>query len=228
MIVRGCAKIALFIIACIVICIFIMKFDKVDLISAKSFENSMGMEMVFISKGYWVSKYEVTQEQFEKIMGNNPAYHDYKAYNNPAICITGSEAETFCFRLMEQERLAERLPAGYLYALPSFKEWMEYAADASLEGSVTPGNYEYPNNSLAPQPAGSGEENRLGIYDLRGNVSEYSRDKFEGKNYILGGAWDERRRLRLTIRNKGNFSNQNDSSSSVGFRCVLIKAEKCL
>ena len=227
MTVHGYAKVILFILLCIVICVFTVKYDKVESISAKTFENSIGMEMVFISKGYLVSRYEVTQGQFEKIMDYNPSYYRYKGKDHPVVNLTGLEAEEFCIKLTEYESIKDTLLEGYVYALPSFDEWMQYVADASIEGSVTPAGFSH-GTPQSPMPVGSGEINRLKLFDLRGNVSEYSRDKFEGKNYILGGAWDEKRKLRLTIKNKGNFSGRNDSSPSVGFRCVLVKTETCL
>jgi len=219
-------KIALLLLV-ILVALFVLlgKVNRIELVPEKSFKNSIGMEMVCLSKEYWVSKYEVTQGQYEEVMGNNPTFHRYVGSKNPVSSVKGFEAEDFCNRLTESEKLNNSLSDGYVYALPSFKEWLEYVADAPLEGSVTSGNYNYPHNSAFLQPVGSGEKNRLGVYDLRGNVCEYSRDKYEKSNYIFGASWGEKRKGRLRIRNKGSYG-RNDASCDVGFRCVLVRAKK--
>ncbi len=83
---------------------------------------------VTISRPYWIGKYEVTQAQYLALMGKNPS--SFKGdTNRPVESITWFEATNFCGRLTARERQAERLPAGYVYRLPTEAEW-EYACRA--------------------------------------------------------------------------------------------------
>ena len=155
-------------------------------------------------------------------MGINPGVK--KGCDLPVDNMTGSDAEEFCEKLTEMERAAGRLPKGYRYSLPTYKQWLEYAADASLKGSITP--FGTPGKTYdAPFPVGSGEVNRLGLYDLRGNVSEYGKDVYTstGSKLILGASWNEYRKDFLDVKNRAGFMNANEKSPGVGFRCVLVR-----
>lgn len=188
---------------------------------SSSFTNSVGMDMIKLTSGYYVSKFETRQAEFEKVMGTNPSVHQGR--DLPVDNITGATAEEFCVRLTEVERAAGRLPNGYRYSLPTFEQWLEYTADASIAGSITP--YGTPGREYdAPLPVGSGEVNRLGLYDLRGNVSEYSKDLYisTGSKLILGGWWNGHRKDFLEIKNRAGFLSADDKSLGVGFRCVLV------
>jgi len=188
----------------------------------ETYTNSIGMEMIKLSRGYYVSKYETRQSEFEKIMGYNPCHP--KNSNKPIVEITANEAKEFCTRLTELEKQSKCLPKGYAYALPSFDEWLEYVADASLDGSVTPAGY--PDKDLQfSLEVGRGEKNRLGIYDLRGNVREYSRDisGSTGTHIKLGASFNEHRKDFLHIRNKAYSMKSNSKSIDTGFRSVLIR-----
>ncbi len=194
---------------------------KPEVREADSFTNSVGMDMVKLSSGYYVSKFETRQTEYAEVMGSNPSVH--QGSDLPVDNITGSEAEQFCAKLTEMERAAGRLPKGYAYNLPTFEQWLEYAADASLEGSITPFGTlgrEYD----APLPAGSGEVNGLGLYDIRGNVTEYSKDLYPstGSKLILGAHFTEYRKDFLLVKNRAGFMNANEKGLGVGFRCVLV------
>ena len=80
---------------------------------------------VRITQGYWMGKYEVTQQQYQSIMGNNPS--EFKGTSNPVEQVSWNDCVSFCRKLTEQERRAGRLPEGYEYRLPTEAEW-EYAA----------------------------------------------------------------------------------------------------
>jgi formylglycine-generating enzyme required for sulfatase activity len=145
---------------------------------------------VTISKPYWMGKYEVTQAQWEAVMGNNPS--EIKGAKLPVENVSWDEAMAFCKKLTEQERTAGRLPEGYRYTLPTEAEW-EYACRA---GTTTPfstgnnftaeqGNYDgrIPYNRNATREyrkmtteVGSFPANAFGLYDMHGNVGELCRD----------------------------------------------------
>ncbi len=80
---------------------------------------------VMISQGYWIGKYEVTQNEYQEIMDNNPSR--FKNGRNPVEQVSWYDAVEFCKRLTEREHRVGRLPFGYEYRLPTEAEW-EYAA----------------------------------------------------------------------------------------------------
>ena len=76
---------------------------------------------VTLTQGYWLGKYEVTQEQYETIMGTNPS--DVKEDVLPVDSVSWNEAMEFCAKLNAQEKAAGRLPEGYEYSLPTESQW---------------------------------------------------------------------------------------------------------
>ena len=83
---------------------------------------------VTLSQGFWMSKYETTQEEYLAVMGNNPSFFtgDLK---RPVERVTWSDATNYCGKLTILERAAGRLPVGYVYRLPTEAEW-EYCCRA--------------------------------------------------------------------------------------------------
>jgi len=187
-------------------------------------QNSIGMVMVKVPHGYYVSKYETRQAEFELIMGYNPSTHQSPDY--PVHTVTGKEAIEFCRRLTAHEEDRGTLPKGFIYSLPTYKQWRQYVDDAPIEGSITPRGQDGAKLK-APMPVGSGEQNRFGIYDLRGNVAEFSIDLYPstGSPLLLGASWLTHQTDYYSVRNKAGFRNPDDKSVHVGFRCVLVSAE---
>lgn len=137
---------------------------------------------VTISKEYWVGKYEVTQEEFEKIMGCNPSY--FKGNNKPVDSVTWVDAVNFCKKLTERERAAGRVPSGYEYRLLTEAEW-DFAARGGVQskGCQYSGSIEHDkvawhsdNAENATKEVGTKPANELGIHDMCGNVWEFCLD----------------------------------------------------
>ncbi|HPM24501.1 MAG TPA: PEGA domain-containing protein, partial [Phycisphaerae bacterium] len=68
---------------------------------------------VTLTKGYWLGKYEVTQGQWQAVMGNNPSNFKNAGPNAPLETVSWTDAQEFCRKLTARERAAGRLPAGY-------------------------------------------------------------------------------------------------------------------
>lgn len=156
---------------------------------------------------FYISKYEVTQKEYEEIMGENPS--NFKGEKLPVENVTWYDAINFCNRLSEREGLTavytidgenvswDRTANGY--RLPTEAEW-EYAARA---GTTTPFNTEnsisaeeanfyghYPygiEENLETKPGkyrqttvevGSFSPNKWGLYDMHGNVREWCFDYY--------------------------------------------------
>ena len=78
---------------------------------------------VTLTQEYWVGKYEVTQAQYEAVMGSKPDAFDGSKHDTgddlPIYYVSRDEALEFCKQLTEREKAAGRLPAGYGYSLPT-------------------------------------------------------------------------------------------------------------
>ncbi|MGB3508907.1 MAG: formylglycine-generating enzyme family protein [Microcoleaceae cyanobacterium] len=148
---------------------------------------------------FYMSKYPITQNQYQAIMGENPS--EFKGGNRPVGNVNWHNAREFCTKLS--------LKTGKTYRLPSESQW-EYACRAR---TTTPfyfgetitselvnynGNYHYAN---APKgryreqttDVGSFPPNAFGLYDMHGNVWEWCQDIWHD-NYngapIDGSAWE--------------------------------------
>ena len=80
---------------------------------------------VTISNGYWLGKYEVTQDEYQAVTGNNPSTN--KGGKKTVETVSWKDAVLFCQKLTEGERTYGRLPANYEYRLPTEAE-CEFAA----------------------------------------------------------------------------------------------------
>ena len=135
-----------------------------------------------------IGKYELTQAQYQAIMGSNPA--NFKGNNRPVENVRWGDAVAFC------EKLSQR--TGKKYRLPSEAEW-EYACRAGTTTpfyfgeSITPelvnydGNYSYASASKGQYrqqttDVGTFPPNAFGLYDMHGNVLEWCQDDYK-ENY---------------------------------------------
>ena len=82
---------------------------------------------VTLMSGFYLGKHEVTQAQWEKVMGSNPS--GFKGGDRPVEQVSWNDAVAFCKKLTDAERRAGRLPAGMAYQLPTEAQW-EYACRA--------------------------------------------------------------------------------------------------
>ena len=146
---------------------------------------------VTLTKGYWLGKYEVTQAQYEAVMGTNPSY--FKGADLPVEKLSWYDAKDFCTKLTAKEKAAGRLPEGYEYTLPTEAQW-EYACRAGTTTALNSGKnlsdeadeeecpemdevgWYYYNSDEMTHPAGQKQPNAWGLYDMHGNVFEWCLD----------------------------------------------------
>lgn len=130
---------------------------------------------------FYLGKYEVTQAQWQAVMGYNPS--TYQHPQRPVDQVTWLEVQSFISRL-------NRLEGTTLYRLPSEAEW-EYAARAGTTTKWFFGDDPAPLNRYAwfgqqgdigTQPVGGRAPNPWGLYDMYGNVWEWVQDCWHG-NY---------------------------------------------
>ncbi|HXJ58627.1 MAG TPA: formylglycine-generating enzyme family protein [Verrucomicrobiae bacterium] len=101
--------------------------------------------VVTLSHGYFIGRYEVTQDEYQSVMGNNPSYFQNgqraigsggevtHAERHPVDNVSWIDATNYCARLTARERLAGRVPEGWAYRLPTEAEW-ELACRAGTTG----------------------------------------------------------------------------------------------
>ena len=172
---------------------------------------------VTLSQGFWIGKYEVTQAQWRRLMGEvSRALDAGKGDNVSVYWISFVEAEEFCRRLTEAT--ARELPPGWEFRLPTEAQW-EYACRAGTTTAFAFGdtlakaqaNFGRPFRGAPPgypdgsaTPVGAYSPNAWGIHDMHGNQWEWCRDWFHGQ--ILGGGDPDRREEKGTANRDGSFS----------------------
>ncbi|MBM3914324.1 MAG: formylglycine-generating enzyme family protein, partial [Sphingomonadales bacterium] len=199
------------------------------------------LHQVTISNPFYMGKYQVTQKEWQTVMGNNPSH--FKGARLPVEQVSWDDAMAFCAKVKQQ--------TGQAIRLPTEAEW-EYACRA---GTTTPfhfgkelngtqancdGNSPYGTTTKGPylgktSAVGSYPSNAWGLHDMHGNVWEWCSDWYgeypdirttdpqgpqKGDVRVLrGGSWyGFPVRCRASYRSRGNPGNR---LSYYGFRVIL-------
>lgn len=217
--------------------------------SSAAFPTEVPVHTVTISRPFWIGMYEVTQGQFQQVMGYNPSAwaNTIGAVSRPVESVTWAQAMAYCQTLTAQETAAGRVPTGYQYRLPTEAEW-EYCCRA---GTATDYNFGAtidcnhanvaPNSNLCVGMAnfiGQYPGNAWALRDMHGNVSEWCLDSWDAvTGYAPGAVTDpyEPNGGQFRITRGGSWSSievycrsasrgvqfPNQGSLTVGFRVVL-------
>jgi formylglycine-generating enzyme required for sulfatase activity len=200
---------------------------------------------VTLSYTFWMGEKEVTQAQYQALMGTNPS--NFPGANNPVEQVTWNNAVAYCAALTTQQSALGNVPAGYQYRLPTEAEW-EYACRAGTTTEFNTGAalfcndakfaYSYHSNSYCNSPStvavGSYAPNAWGLYDMHGNVWEWCLDSWASysagavtdpfvtggpSRVVRGGGWNyDSRDCRSAIRYDNN---PGQTFGLTGFRVVL-------
>jgi formylglycine-generating enzyme required for sulfatase activity len=148
----------------------------------KGRDNDEGpVHSIKISKGFWMGIYEVTQAQYQAIMGSNPS--TYRGDNLPVVFVSWNDATEFCKRLSDKENVT--------YRLPTEAEW-EYACRAGTRTRFSFGDNDssleeyawyFHNGCFSIHPVGQKKPNAFGLYDMHGNVWEWCQDWYSSDYY---------------------------------------------
>jgi len=138
---------------------------------------------VTISKNFWMAKTEVTQAQWQAVMGSNPSH--FKGHDLPAEKLSWDDAQNF----IKKVNGSGIIPPRWKMALPTEAQW-EYACRAGETGPFAGGPIDqvawYGDNSEdKTHPVGEKKPNSWGLYDMHGNVDEWCSDWSD--NTLLGG-----------------------------------------
>jgi formylglycine-generating enzyme required for sulfatase activity len=166
---------------------------------------------VELTIAFYMGVFEVTQEQYQQVMGRNPSkfaadrfgqlYRDLNSKQLPVESVSWDDAMEFCKRLTEK---SEEKKAGRRYRLPTEAEW-EYASRGGVAVSAPYSVAQKPCFSLSarqanigvsssekqagekglhrPTAVGSYLPNGFGLYDMHGNVSEWCADWYSDGYY---------------------------------------------
>jgi formylglycine-generating enzyme required for sulfatase activity len=137
---------------------------------------SIQVDTVVLKNGFYLGKYEVTQDQYEKVMGVNPS--GFKGKKLPVENVSWNDAKKFCNALTKMEKLQ----TGWSFVLPTSAEW-EYACRAGTTTRYSWGD-EIKKNVANFSDAGINQitkvgsfpSNNWGFYDMHGNVTEWVND----------------------------------------------------
>ncbi len=181
---------------------------------------------VRITQGFWMGQTEVTQAAYERLMGINPSI--FKGPDRPVEYVTWGDGQEYCGK------------AGM--RLPTEAQW-EYAGRAgfvaALYGSLDEIASYKRSTSEGTLPVANKKPNAWGLYDMVGNVREWTSDPFspsyysekagrtavdpmgpamEGLRVVRGGSWNFLfpKFLRISYRDAGPI----ERSNAVGFRCA--------
>jgi formylglycine-generating enzyme required for sulfatase activity len=201
-------------------------------------DNDSPAHPVILSKGFYLGKYEVTQEEYEKVMGKNPS--KFKGKNLPVEQVSWYSALAFC-----KELTTKLNKIDWEFALPTEAQW-EYACRAGTITDYSWGNlitaklanYEESGFKKTVE-IGSYRPNPWGFFDMHGNVTEWCLDLLQSypKNSVVdplidgngeirtirGGSWMHGENLMHSAdRGPGR---PNYKYSHRGFRVVLKQVD---
>jgi formylglycine-generating enzyme required for sulfatase activity len=192
---------------------------------------------VTLTKPFYMGVFEVTQAQYEAVMGANPS--QFKGVDLPVEKVSWDDAAEFCKKLSEK--------TGRTVRLATEAEW-EYACRAGSQARFSFGDDEEPlpdhawyreNSGEKTHPVGQKRPNAWGLYDMHGNVGEWVSDWLGsyrkaattdptgpatgGRRVLRGGSYRAKpAHFRSAFR---NYSDPDDRWNSVGFRVVVEKAD---
>lgn len=188
-----------------------------------------------------IAKYEVTQELYEAVIGNNPA--KYKGPRNSVEMLDWEEAMTFCRKVTDELRKRKLIKDGEQIRLPSEAEW-EYACRAGTTTRFSFGDkiedlgqycWFTGNAKGNDPPVGVKKPNPWGLYDIHGYIWEWCLDAWhpdykdaptdgkprqaDAKERVLrGGAWTS---TAEQCRSAYRFHRPaNTRGPDIGLRCV--------
>lgn len=202
---------------------------------SEKYDSEQPVHQVTISSSFYMGRHEVTQEQWKRVMSNNPS--SIKGDDRPVDNVSWSDVKDFIGKLNELD------DGEYEYRLPTEAEW-EYACRAGTTeehaGNLDAIAWYSRNSGWRMHPVGGKQSNAFGLYDMHGNVWEWCEDLYhenyhgapadgsawvsvgEQKSRVLrGGSWNDggagvRSAIRYGVSPENRFI-------GVGFRLIAVE-----
>ncbi len=204
---------------------------------------------VTLSRGFWISKFLVTQGDFLNVTGSNPSGFPGDL-NRPVERVTWLDATNYCALLTQQDLAVGRISPGSHYRLPTEAEW-ECAARAGTSTRLyygdDPGAAALRDHAwyaaiggAGTHPVGQKPPNPWGLFDMEGNVWEWCQDWYgpypggaetdpqgpasnaAGVKVIRGGGWDAFDSDCRSARRSTEAVSPFIRDEIIGFRVVLV------
>jgi sulfatase modifying factor 1 len=161
-------------------------------------------------QGFYIDRYEVTQDKYLKVMLKNPSY--FKGSERPVEKVTWNQAVSFC------EKIGKRLPTE--------REWARALRAGTTSpyywGENSPDRYAWHKGNADKRThiVGQKEPNAWGLYDMAGNVWEWTGSEHEvGGKVVRGGSW---RNGEGSLKSSHRiYSLPIHKFHYVGFRCAM-------
>ncbi len=176
---------------------------------------------VTLTTGFWAGKYEVTQGEWKRVVGEFPGKQPAGEGDDfPVVEVNFDEAEKFCRKLTEKAHATGDLPKEWEFRIPTEAQW-EYACRAGTATATSFGDKlsnkqanllgEKPYNGAEAGPSlhratpvGSYPANAWGLHDMHGNVFEWCRDWYHQK--LPGGDDPDLSAIKGSANRDGTFS----------------------
>jgi hypothetical protein len=192
--------------------------------------NPDGIEMIYVEgkrsgltsiESFYIGKFEITQAQWKAIMGNNPSKFS-GCENCPVEKVSWNDVQEFIKKLNAKTNKKYRLPTEieWEYAAKGGKESQGYTYSGS--NNIDDVAWYQGNTKSRTHEVGRKDPNELGIYDMTGNVWEWTKDCYNKScedRTLKGGSYDYGEKdCKISHR---SWSTPNRNISDYGFRLVL-------
>ncbi len=210
-----------------------------------SLPNGVDLVMVRIPGGPWFGKYEVTQAQWEAVMGERPPLEskreeNFKGPDNPVVNVSWNDCQAFLEKLGALRSVKR---SGLTFRLPTYEAW-DYACRAgatSSFGKLADGTeitwrelgqvaWWFYNSDHRIHPVGGKKPNAFGLYDMIGNVAEWTQAA-DGRGLDRsGGCWtDDLHAIECMEECPFGICSRTERDRGTGFRlCAFGKKQKRL